>query len=107
MPKRSIGKGLIVHHAKLIRSAVIAATTACGTFFGTALLARNAAWAQADYPSKNVTFIVPFAAGGATDSLTRIVAEGLASELGAKIICRKQTWRLQSDWRPVCPDPTS
>ena len=39
-----------------------------------------------DYPSRPVTVISPFPAGGATDSLTRILAERMAKELGQTFI---------------------
>jgi tripartite-type tricarboxylate transporter receptor subunit TctC len=44
-----------------------------------ALLALAASIAQADYPEKQITFVVPFAAGSATDQLAR----SLGQELGA------------------------
>src|SRR5262249_22635988 len=55
-----------------------------------ALLGGAATWplaahAQA-YPSRPVTMVVPFAAGGSTDAIARIVAEGLRSELGQAVI---------------------
>jgi tripartite-type tricarboxylate transporter receptor subunit TctC len=43
------------------------------------------AFAQA-YPSRPVTMVVPFAAGGSTDAIARILAEGLRSELGQAVI---------------------
>ena len=49
-----------------------------------------AAWPTAagtqDYPSRPVTMVVPFAAGGSTDAIARILAEGLRSELGQAVI---------------------
>ena len=49
-----------------------------------------AAWPTAagtqDYPSRPVTMVVPFAAGGSTDAIARILAEGLRSELGQVVI---------------------
>jgi tripartite-type tricarboxylate transporter receptor subunit TctC len=38
------------------------------------------------YPSRPITLIVPFAAGGPTDTIARIVAEGMRASLGQPII---------------------
>ena len=38
-----------------------------------------------DYPAKAVTFIVPFPAGGRTDVIGRIVAQGLTKKLGKPV----------------------
>jgi tripartite-type tricarboxylate transporter receptor subunit TctC len=43
------------------------------------------AWAQA-YPTQPITMIVPFAAGGPTDVVGRIIAERLRSSLGQPVI---------------------
>ena len=42
--------------------------------------------AAAQYPLKPITMIVPFAAGGSSDAIARIVAEGMAKGLGQSII---------------------
>jgi tripartite-type tricarboxylate transporter receptor subunit TctC len=50
-----------------------------------AAAAVGAAQAQA-YPTKPITWIVPFAAGGPTDALARSIAERVARELGQPIV---------------------
>lgn len=47
--------------------------------------ATNPAVAQ-DYPSRPVTMIVPFAAGGPTDTIGRIVADKMGAALGQPVI---------------------
>ena len=42
-------------------------------------------WAQA-YPMKPITMVAPFAVGGGTDALARIIAERMRASLGQPII---------------------
>ena len=42
--------------------------------------------AQDSYPSKTITMIVPFAAGGSTDVIGRLVAEALRAVLGQSVV---------------------
>ncbi|MGE0061979.1 MAG: Bug family tripartite tricarboxylate transporter substrate binding protein [Xanthobacteraceae bacterium] len=46
----------------------------------------GAARAQGAYPAKRITLIVPFAAGGSTDVIARVVARGLAAELKQQVV---------------------
>jgi tripartite-type tricarboxylate transporter receptor subunit TctC len=54
-----------------------------GGFFALALLPPPAA---AQYPNKPITVIVPFAAGGPTDVVTRLVGEHMSRTLGHPVI---------------------
>jgi len=56
-----------------------------------ALSLALAAGAQAQWkPSKPISIIVPWAAGGATDQVTRVAAGELEEALGAKIVVINQ-----------------
>ena len=61
----------------LIRSAI-------GTGFATAIALPG--WAQDKWPSKLVTYIVPFPAGGTTDILGRLIGQKLGPVLGTTIV---------------------
>ena len=52
---------------------------------GFALLAATSVAAQ-DYPSRPITLIVPYAAGGGNDVMARIVAEKMSRSLGQQIV---------------------
>jgi tripartite-type tricarboxylate transporter receptor subunit TctC len=54
--------------------------------FSLALLALTTASAQETYPSRPITMIVPFAPGGSTDAIGRIVADGLRQALGQTVV---------------------
>lgn len=51
-----------------------------------ATTAALAAQAQGGYPSKALTWIVPFAAGGPTDAMARDIAQRTSAQLGQQII---------------------
>jgi tripartite-type tricarboxylate transporter receptor subunit TctC len=61
---------------------IIQCTAAAAIFYTAAVHASHAD----DYPSKTVTVIVPFAAGGNTDTFGRLVAEQLDKRLGQRFI---------------------
>ena len=48
-------------------------------------LAAYSAAAQT-YPDRSITIVVPFAAGGPTDTVTRLVAEAMSKDLGQQVI---------------------
>jgi tripartite-type tricarboxylate transporter receptor subunit TctC len=50
-----------------------------------ALLASLPARAE-DYPARNIEIVVPFAAGGGTDLIARVLAERLAEQLGKRVV---------------------
>ncbi len=56
---------------------------------GVAVLSLAACGGDADpaaYPESEITLVVPFSAGGPTDTITRLVAEPMAEELGEQIV---------------------
>jgi len=53
---------------------------------GLALVASTVAHAQSAYPTKTVTIIVPFAAGGPTDTVARLVAQSMSKTLKQQVI---------------------
>ena len=61
---------------------IIAATIIAATL---ALLAGSAV-AQSDYPTRPITVIVPFAAGGPTDTVARLVSESMTRTLGQQVL---------------------
>jgi tripartite-type tricarboxylate transporter receptor subunit TctC len=50
------------------------------------LVAGGAAQAATDYPTRPITVIVPHAAGGPTDTVSRLVAESMTQTLGQPLI---------------------
>ncbi|MYF87683.1 MAG: hypothetical protein F4178_15635, partial [Rhodospirillaceae bacterium] len=42
----------------------------------------------ADYPSKPVTLVIPYRAGGSTETMGRVFSKALGKELGTRVIVR-------------------
>src|SRR5262249_57648470 len=63
--------------------------------------------AQDDYPRRPITLIVPFAAGGPTDVISRIASDHMSRTLGQPIIIENivGTGRTTAPPRPAPPTP--
>lgn len=77
------------------RRALAASLLLCGTLLPGAMPALLPAPAQAqaatDYPDRPVRLILPFAAGGPTDTLGRVFAEQLSRQLNGRVIVENRT----------------
>jgi len=51
-----------------------------------AIMPRSRALAQSELPKGNITLVVPFAAGGATDIVSRIVAKKVSEQIGQQVV---------------------
>lgn len=61
------------------RSALKTLAAACG-------MATLPGWANSTYPNRAITWVVPYAAGAATDILTRILAKDIAIEFDQPVV---------------------
>ncbi|MBB3350722.1 tripartite tricarboxylate transporter substrate binding protein [Rhizobium lentis] len=52
----------------------------------TAMLGFSSSAVAADFPDRPITMVVPFAAGGSTDVVARIVAQKMSEDLGQQVI---------------------
>ena len=68
------------------RSVILGGAAALGTL---PLIGRSAS--AAEWPTKPVKFVVPFAAGGTTDILARLVAQKMSEEYGQQFIVENKT----------------
>jgi tripartite-type tricarboxylate transporter receptor subunit TctC len=65
--------------------------TFVGALAGGAAAAASGALRAQDYPAKPITIVVPFAAGGPTDLMARILGERMAKQLGQQFIIDNTT----------------
>jgi tripartite-type tricarboxylate transporter receptor subunit TctC len=64
---------------KILKTVTGFAAAAAVSLFALSASAQN-------YPERNITMVVPFAAGGPTDTVARLVAESMSKDLGQQII---------------------
>src|SRR5262245_60925901 len=57
-----------------------------GMLCGLSMIVLAPAVAQDSYPTRTITMIVPFAAGGTSDVIARVVAEQMGTVLGQRIV---------------------
>ena len=57
--------------------------TACG---GTEETTSGSAEQAAEYPTEEIRLLVPYTAGGPTDTVARLVAERMSADLGQQIV---------------------
>src|SRR4051812_16150794 len=74
----------LVRGGETMRSAVVAALLAMLTVGGVAVAAEP-------YPSRPITIIVPFSAGGPSDAMARILAERMKTSLGEAVLIENVT----------------
>src|SRR5689334_10203241 len=96
----SLAVSRIVQGRRYVRGALVSAESAkmkcrafapVGLFFGWAILAVGVVLlginpASAAYPERNITLIVPFAPGGPTDIIARILSAAFQKSLGQSVI---------------------
>src|ERR1700678_1626783 len=73
--KRQTARGGIMVFARALAASILAAC----------LLASGSASSQT-YPDRPITMLVPFAPGGATDAIARIIQNSLEKSLGQPIV---------------------
>ena len=61
------------------KSAFIAAAAVVASVFASPVMAQT-------YPTKTIRLLVPYAAGGGTDAIARVVAQGITAQLGQQVV---------------------
>tara|TARA_B100001123_G_scaffold449951_1_gene617668 strand:- start:2109 stop:3104 length:996 start_codon:yes stop_codon:yes gene_type:complete len=75
----------------ILTSALFAALSFCAVLFFNGCTPADTETSSEDYPSKTITLICPWAAGGGTDRLSRYMADQLQRELGKPCVVVNRT----------------
>ncbi len=62
----------------------VLAVAITATSMATAMVLPTAAWAA--YPDKPITMVIPYATGGSTDVIGRLIAEAMTRDLGQQVV---------------------
>jgi len=73
--------------SRLVKTVMLAASITLGTLCAAAAHAQT----QSEYPNRPVRLIIPYAAGGPTDTFARALAESWSAKLGNTIIVENKT----------------
>src|SRR5260370_26227085 len=76
--------------ANLLASIISSASTLAAGVLAASLFAQGIAAAQT-YPVRPITIVVPFAAGGPTDVLARVLGEHIRADLGQPVLIENVT----------------
>ncbi|GAB7038113.1 MULTISPECIES: tripartite tricarboxylate transporter substrate-binding protein [Catenuloplanes] len=75
--------------SRIVALSAVSVLAACsGDSTGAGGGGNGAGGDAAGYPERNITVVVPFSAGGPTDTVTRMIAEPMAAALGGRVVVR-------------------
>jgi tripartite-type tricarboxylate transporter receptor subunit TctC len=83
-------KATLSMRANVLSSIISSVTTLAAGVLALSALAQGGAVAQT-YPARPITIIVPFAAGGPTDVLARVLGEHIRADLGQPVLIENVT----------------
>src|ERR1700738_5323027 len=85
---------------EMAASAMIGEGMRCRIFavIALVLLAFDVSTAASAWPDRSIKIIVPFVAGGSSDTLARILAEGLRDKLGQTVVVENRGGGGWRDW---------
>src|SRR5229473_1070833 len=78
-------KAIFGMRANLLASIILSVSTLAAGVLAASVFAQGIAAAQT-YPSRPITIVVPFAAGGPTDVLARVLGEHIRADLGQPVL---------------------